>query len=421
MNTPARIVFLLQDLAVGGTQRQAVALASRLDRERFAPELWTCMAGDGMLKRAVGPDRPDRAEGPERAEGPDRADGVDLPMRQLSPLPFVGPDAIVRLGFELARQDIDILLLFTAVPNIWGRLLGQGMGTARQQAGRLCKRSWQKPVILATCRGGGAPARQHEKWLWRLADMHLSNTHAMASVLSKDYGVPAARIRVIHNGVDVESFHPVPRSATQSGPAGPVFLHLARLVEDKDHATSLRAFASVLDAYPGAVLRIVGDGPKMGELKRLAGELFSGNRSQQVRFEGERLDVEAVLAGADVLVLSSIREAMPNVILEAMAMGLPVISTQVGGVGEMVISWETGLLTPVGDARAMAEAMKGLASSPSRRVAMGQAGRARAEAHFSFDAMTRSHEAVFAQCLAEREVMRTQPPQIDQPSGTGEA
>ncbi len=378
MNTPARVVLLLQDLAVGGTQRQAVELAVRLDRSRFAPELWTLMAGDGMVRQA-------------QLE--------DVPVRRLSPLPFVGPDAIVRLGWELVRQEIEVVVLLTAVPNVWGRLLGRAIGQARQALEKARGREYRAPAILATCRGGGAPMRQHEKRLWRWADLHVSNTQAMKDVLVRDYGVPEEHIRVVHNGVDVQRFQPRPAGDDK---AAPTFLHLARLVEDKDHATSLQAFASLLDSHPTATLRIVGDGARRGELKSLAGELFSGNRRQQVHFEGERLDVEAVLQSSDILVLSSIREAMPNVILEAMATGLPVISTHVGGIAEMVAQGETGLLTPAGDAQAMAEAMKGLASSPARRAAMGEAGRKRVEAHFSFEAMTRGHEAIFAHCLEQR-------------------
>ncbi|MCA1945173.1 MAG: glycosyltransferase [Desulfovibrio sp.] len=379
---PARVVLLLQDLQVGGTQRQALELAARLDRARYAPELWTMMAGQAMLARSGVPGLP----GLQHL--------ADVPVRQLSPLPFVGPDAVLRLGLELARRQVDVLLCLTAVPNIWGRVWGQ-----------MCRRLGRRPVILGTCRGGGAPVRQHERRLWAWADHHLSNTHAMARVLTRDYGVPAAHISVIHNGVDTQRFRMADgpdADANADAGRGPVFVHLARLVEDKDHATSLRAFASLLQMVPQAELRLVGDGPRRAELETLAACLFPGQLRSRVHFAGERLDVDTVLRQADALVLSSIREAMPNVILEAMATGLPVIATDVGGVAEMVVQGETGWLTPAEDAPAMAQAMLRLAREPALRKRMGRAGRARVEAHFSFEAMARGHEAVFARLLAQR-------------------
>ncbi len=374
---PARVVLLLQDLHVGGTQRQALELAARLDRARFSPEIWTMMAGQAML---------DRAQLPGLA---------DVPVRRLSPLSFVGPDAVLRLGLELARQQVDVLLCLTAVPNIWGRAWGQ-----------ICRRLGRRPVIVGTCRGGGAPVRQHERRLWAWADHHISNTHALARVLTQDCGVPAARISVVHNGVDLDRFRMTPRpaaTARSEDEGGPVFVHLARLVEDKDHATSLRAFAALLQTVPRATLRLVGDGPRRAELEALADTLLPGEARPRLQFDGERLDVEAVLRDADVLVLSSIREAMPNVILEAMSTGLPVIATEVGGVGEMVIQDHTGLLVPAGDAQAMGQAMARLAQDATLREAMGRAGRARAVAQFSFEAMARGHEAVFARRLEQRD------------------
>ncbi|MCJ7819506.1 MAG: glycosyltransferase [Syntrophales bacterium] len=357
---PARLVLLLQDLKFGGTQRQTLELARRLDPARFKVEVWVMTAGDDLMPLAR---------------------EWHIPVVRLARQALVGPLALMNLWRRLQRQPPDLLMLLTVVPNIWGRILG-----------RLAR----VPVIVGNCRGGGAPWRQHERLLWPLMDHLLCNTAALKTELTQRYGIPPAKITVILNGVDTEFYGP--------GPAGPranpqVILSVARLVPDKDHDTLIAAFGQVSAAFPQAELWLLGDGPRRAAIEALAARTLPPGR---VRFWPGQPDIRPFLHQACLLVLSSRYEALPNVVLEAMAAGLPVAATRVGGLPELVVPGRTGWLVPPGDAPALAAAMSQALGDADLREALGRTGREIAVADFSLEAMTRRYETVLSSLLKDR-------------------
>ncbi|MBI4796466.1 MAG: glycosyltransferase family 4 protein, partial [Deltaproteobacteria bacterium] len=362
---PARIVFLLEDLKFGGTQRQALELARGLDRRRFQPEIWTLAAGDDLTPVA-------------QAWG--------IPRVRLSRQKKPGPTALGRLWLRLKKSPPDLLLTLTAVPNIWGRLLGRWAGA---------------PLVVGNVRSL-THRRQHEGWLWPFADHILCNTKAIKDKLNKDCKIPLVRITVIPNGVDTDFFQP-----RSSGPAPqPVILSVGRLVADKDQETLIRAFRLALTDHPDAQLWLVGDGPRKQALERLAHQILPPGK---VRFLPGQTDLRPLFAQAALFVLSSRHEAFPNVVLEAMAMSLPVVATRVGGLPEMVYPGETGWLAPPGDAPALAAAMSQLLAAPEICETFGRAGRERVERDFSLSAMVRSHEEVFANLLKNKALNKSFP------------
>ena len=354
---PARLVFLLEDLEYGGTQRQALELARRLDRQRFRVELWVLRAGDDLAPLA-------------REWG--------LPVVWLARSGWVGPKSLVTLWRRLRQDPPDLLMPLTVIPNIWGRLEGRLAGL---------------PLILGNCRGGAAPWRQHERWLWPLAHHILCNSQNLQEYLVGAYGLPPERLTVIPNGVDTEFFQPPPDGR---GQAPPVLLSVARLVPDKDHETLLKAFGLVSSRHPGAELWLVGNGPRRRSLERQTAELGLPGK---VRFVSGAADLRPFYHRADLFVLSSVAEALPNVVLEAMATALPVVATRVGGLGEAVVSGTTGLLVPPRDADALAGALARLLDDPEAGHSMGQRGRERVAEHFSFPAMVSRHEEVWTRLL----------------------
>lgn len=355
---PARLVMLLQDLAFGGTQRQAVALAARLDRSRFAPEFWMLMDGRDFVPAAS---------------------AAGIPLRWLSDGPRVGPASLYGLWRALAANRPDLLVLFTAVPNIWGRVMA---------------RARRFPAVIATCRGGGAIGRQHERFLKNWAAHHIVNAGPLRERLLA-LGRADARITVIPNGVDTEHFSP-PSDEARS--VREVVLCPARFCEDKDHETLLRAFAVTATARPRAELWLLGNGPLRERVRLLVARHPARER---IKLYPAVPDPRPFFEQASLVVLSSVREALPNVLLEAMAMGLPVVATAVGGIPDLVETDRTGLLSAPGDAKTLGAHLAALLADEPRRLRFGRNARQRAVDGFSMHTMVRRHETVFDQVLEE--------------------
>lgn len=361
---PVRVVFLLEDLEYGGTQRQAVELARRVDPGRFRVELWVLRAGDDLASLA--------------------RDG-GIPVVWLSRSRRVGPVSLLNLARRLHRDPPQVLMLLTVIPNIWGRLFGR----------------WARvPVIVGNCRGGAAPQRQHERWLWPLADHILCNSALIRDHLVFRCRVPARRLSVVANGVDTDFFRPAGEGLP---PEPPVVLSVARLVPDKDHETLIAAFSRLHQAFPQARLWLVGNGPRRQAVEQL---VSLNGLASRVNFLPTCPDLRPYYHRAAVLALSSVAEALPNVVLEAMACGLPVVATRVGGLPEAVVPEETGLLVPPRAPEALAAALGRILADPELRSRMGRRGRQRALADFSWPLMVARHEELWSSLLRKSPVLQ---------------
>jgi glycosyltransferase involved in cell wall biosynthesis len=201
--------------------------------------------------------------------------------------------------------------------------------------------------------------------------------------------VPAAdgRLRVIPHGVDLDRFRP---SAASANGGELRLLAVGRLVEKKGFDVLLEAAARLQVPFR---LRLVGEGP---DRERLAGAVRTAGLEDRVELVGERTHVELPVeyAAADIVVVPSIadssgdRDGLPNVVLEAMASGRPVVASGVGAIATGVEHGDTGILVPPGDREALAAAIAELAHSPERRDRLGRAGRARVEHEFALAACT---------------------------------
>ena len=241
-------------------------------------------------------------------------------------------------------------------------------------------------------------------------------THQIAlSADLEDYlrqrvGVPARRVSRFCNGVDGERFAPAAGPARAAVPECPfepgrhwLVGTVGRMQAVKDQTTLARAFVQALATEPALRDRLrlvlVGDGPLLAEAGRILTE--AGVRDL-AWLPGERSDVPAVMRLLDVFVLPSLAEGISNTILEAMASGLPVLATRVGGNAELVEEGATGLLVPPADPAAMAAALRQLAGDPARAAAMGRAGRARVDRQFSMQVMVDSYRGLYDRLLRAR-------------------
>jgi len=212
--------------------------------------------------------------------------------------------------------------------------------------------------------------------------------------LGQVVGIPRTRIQFIRNGVDTDKFAPGAEPAADSpwGPGDVVIGTVARIQDVKNHRLLVDAFARLHAAMPALKLSIVGDGPLLPAVREQVAAL---GLQDAVWLPGARADIGALLHGFSVFVLPSLAEGTPVSMLEAMACGLPVVASNVGGIPEVVDDGVQGLLVPVGDADALAAALGRYAGDAALRAAHGGAGRARVEERFSMRAMVASYGALY--------------------------
>ncbi len=206
----------------------------------------------------------------------------------------------------------------------------------------------------------------------------------------------------IYNGVDDQRFQPRKGSCVSLGPEG--FLPpeafvigtVGRMETVKNQPLLVRTFLRLLDLIPNARERVrlvmVGDGALREESQRL---LRAAQAEHLAWLPGERGDIPEIMRALDVFVLPSLAEGVSNTILEAMASGLPVVATRVGGNPELIEDGETGQLVPSSDPDAMAKALGSYMLNPKQAIQHGQAGRKKIEKQFSMEAMVANYLSVY--------------------------
>ena len=225
--------------------------------------------------------------------------------------------------------------------------------------------------------------------------------------LQEQVGIPEGKISHICNGVDTEKFTPAGTQAMAvlpgdfSGPDKIVIGTIGRMEAVKDQLTLAHAFVRLVEEYPGGReslrLIMVGDGALREPARAI---LEAGGLEQIAWLPGEREDIPDMLRAMDVFVLPSLAEGISNTILEAMASGLPIVATNVGGNYELVDQDKTGLLVPRGDPAALADAVRVYVDNPDLRRLHGAAARKRSEDEFSIDAMVQRYQDVYDELLS---------------------
>jgi L-malate glycosyltransferase len=363
---------VLHRLGRAGAEVLARDLARRLgDRYRF---VFLCLDGIGPLGEDLA------AEGFEVLELR-RRPGLDLAVAG-------------RLRSAVKRHDIALLHAHQYTPFCYAAL---------------SRRLSATPPILFTEHGRHYPDPRKPKrvlanrWFLKATDRVTAVGRFVKQALIDNEGLAESRIEVVYNGIDPDAFPPTDdasrtRARRLIGVDGdaPVVMQVARFHPVKDHALSVRAFARVVQAFPAARLCLVGDGEERPAIEALSAELGVHNH---VLFMGARDDVDRLLPGVDVFILSSLSEGVSVTLLEAMATSLPIVATDVGGNPEVVDHGQTGLLSPRGDADALAENLTALLGDPGRRQSFGRAGRARLLDMFTQDRMHRQFAELYGRML----------------------
>lgn len=237
-----------------------------------------------------------------------------------------------------------------------------------------------------------------------LISRYITVSRDLAQWLIEQVRVPETRVVQIYNGVDEQRFRPRSswlREVLPAGfaPPGAVILGtVGRMSGEKDQLTLVHAFARACKLCPHSMLRLilVGDGPLKTNIEQ---EIHAMQLVQQVWMPGARSDVAEILRSLDIFVLPSLGEGISNTVLEAMASGLAVIATRVGGNPELVVENETGALVPAADPEAMAQSIANYVTQSILMRRHGHAGRTRIEREYSMAAMVRQYMAVYDAAL----------------------
>lgn len=251
------------------------------------------------------------------------------------------------------------------------------------------------PMITSArnCKVQGCSSQVTNTLAFRSSRAIVANSNDVAAYIVRHYRAPRDRIRVIYNGTDTERFHPGERNGARD--LG-LIVAIGRLVEQKNHALFLQAAARLAQDVKTARFMIVGDGPLRPALEMQARSLGIADR---VTFTGERRDVETILRTASLFWLTSRWEGMPNVVIEAMASGVPAIATDVGGTRELIRSDVDGFVVPEGDVESFVARSRDLLRDDARWRQFATAARARAE-EFSSARMVAAMSQLYEEVLS---------------------
>lgn len=358
---------LLHSMRLGGAEVLAARIARNLrDKYRF---VFVCLDELGTLGMQL------------QSEG--------FSIQVLGRKPGVDWRSIRRLASILRQERVDLIHAHQYTPFFYGIA-----------ARLLCRH----PSVLFTEHGRHFP--DYRRWKRVIANRLLlerrDNVVGVGGVVRQaliaNEGFSAETVGVIYNGIDLRPYTDgtTDRSTVRAewgvDADEIVILQVARFDYLKDHATALRMMKLLEPAVPRCRVVFVGDGTEMEKAREMVREL---GLERRVSFLGMRTDVPRLWRGADICLLTSISEGIPLTLIEAMAAGVPIVATDVGGVSEVVENGVSGLLAPRGNAEALASAILQLARDTDLRLRLSRAGLSRAHAQFSEEQMHASYRDLF--------------------------
>lgn len=364
------VAQVVRSLDTGGQEVLVARLVERLEPARFRSTV-IALQGGGWLA------------GQLEARG--------FPVVCLNAPEAWSPATIARVAEILRRERVDVVHCHNRKALLYG-----GLATLLAPRSRLVYTKHG-----ASHWDGGVTARLGRLVMRRARAVIAVSQDIERGVLAGNWA-DRRRVHTVLNGVDLEQFRPRPdRDAVRRDigipPDARVIGTVARLSPEKDQASLLAAFARIAPVVPDARLVLVGDGPLRVALETQARGLGITKRTH---FLGERKDVAALLGVMDVFCLPSLTEGTSLTLLEAMATGLPVVATAVGGTPEVVSNGSSGLLVTPGEPDRLAEALLQVLQSDQRARRFGEAGRAIVGTRYSMQSMVERYAGIYQQVLS---------------------
>lgn len=380
MHSKIRIVYIITSTGIGGAEKILYYTVTGLDRTKYSISVCSLKEKGEIAKEL-------------------ESDGIKVHCLYMAKKEgFIGwLSSIVtlfRLFFYLKKLRPTIVHSFLFRANILARIAGYLIGV---------------PIVISSVRvmgGEGKYFHYLERITSFMVDHYITVSESVKKHLIQHSQIPGGKISVIYNGVGMTNQNPLQtrnlKKPLEIENEGEIIITVGRLHAQKGHCYLLQAIAKAGKKVPKIKLIIIGEGEEENNLKNLVKSL---DLKDKIIFAGLRGDVEKIFPIAELFILPSLWEGMPNAILEAMAAGKPIVATKVGGVPELVVHGETGILVPPEDSDALASAIIGLLRDKLKAKKMGEAGRMRVEEHFNISKTIKETEYIYLELLKEKQLL----------------
>lgn len=366
--SPIRVAFCITDLDVGGAERMFVELVTRLDRRRWEPRVF-CLSAPGALV--------------------ERLQAHDIPVTCFDATSVRQIGVVFRLASELKTFSPALLQCFLFHANFVGRLAAWWAGVPRVVCSiRVAERRSRIPL-----------------WLDRVTqcfvDRNVCVSRAVAEFSIHTAGLKRFKISVIPNAVDFDRFanaSAIDRNELLLSATAPLVLFVGRLDPQKAPFVLLEAFARSLERHADWQLLFVGEGPLRASM---AEWIAQRGLDQSIHIAGWRAEVPAILKAADVLALPSLWEGMPNIVLESMAAGLPVVVSRVEGTAELIRDGETGMLVSPNSVTELEQAIEAVLADRDFSARLSHAAQLTVQKSFTMDVMVSAYERIYVSMVSE--------------------
>ncbi len=366
---PVPLAFCITELDPGGAEQALVQTVLRLDRREWQPTV-ICLGPRGSLA--------------------DPLEQQGIPVIALGARNRWEVNVLWRLARELRRLRPVLLQTFLFHANLAGRIAARLAGV---------------PIVVGGIRVAEKRSRWYarlDRWTEGLVTTQVCVSQGVRQFADQTMGLHSEKLLVIPNGVEVSRFAeatPLPRSTWGLTEGSRIVLTVGRLDPQKGLLDLLQAARLLHDSSPDLHWLIVGEGPQRSQLEQ---QISATGLQQCVHLLGRREDVPCLMKTADLFVLASHWEGMPNVVLEAMAAGLPVLSTQVEGVAELVEAGNTGVVVPIGDPQAICLAIQSLLNDPNHARTMAQRAFHKVSHEYAWDRVADAYAALYRNLISQR-------------------
>lgn len=365
---PIPVLYVIATLDRAGAEHQMTMLVTRLDRSRFAPKV-ACLTRGGPLE--------------------DRLRAAGVPYEIIGKRRKWDAGAVRALKRIIREHGTRVIHTWLFAGNAYGRW-----------AARAC----DVPVVVASERS----VDEWRSWRHRFIDRHLAkrtdavvaNCRAVRDFVIRE-GIDHARVRIIENAIDLDAFDAAVCDEPRDGVLDDlddrfVVIQAGRFEPQKGLPDLIEAVRVVRESAPEVMLVLAGDGPDRPAIERLVIDL---DLEDHVRLIGLRDDLPPLLARSDAVVLASLWEGLPNVVIDAMAARRPVIATDVGGCPELIEDGRTGLIVPPRESALLADAILRIHEDPALGLELGTAARAAVETRFAVERMVNAYQTLYLQLL----------------------